>query len=80
VGVDRIVCVCVCAVFVVVVFVCIVCHRPVSCVLNVVSPFLCCTSVFFTGAWVQHFVLIKISYLECMCNFRAPWHVLLLFY
>ena len=22
---------------------------------------------------------IKISYLECMFNFRAPWHVLLLF-
>jgi hypothetical protein len=25
------------------------------------------------------FFLIKISYLECMFNFRAPWHVLLLF-
>ena len=43
----------------------------------------CCQSIldlhfgFFTGAWVQDFVLIKISCLECMCNFRAPWHVLL---
>jgi len=35
---------------------------------------------FLTGTWVQDFFFIKISYLECMFNFRTPWHVLLLFY
>jgi len=33
----------------------------------------------FFFLFVLLFLLIKISYLECMFNFRAPWHVLLLF-
>jgi hypothetical protein len=29
---------------------------------------------FLTVTWVQDFFSIKISYLECMFNFRTPWH------
>ena len=43
------------------------------------GPFLICTSVFSQAPGSRIFFFIKISYLECMFNFRTPWHVLLLF-
>jgi hypothetical protein len=43
------------------------------------GPFLICTSVFSQAPGSRFFFFIKISYLECMFNFRTPWHVLLLF-
>ena len=42
-------------------------------------PFLICTSVFSQAPGSKIFFYINISYLECMFNFRTPWHVLLLF-
>ena len=43
------------------------------------GPFLICTSVFSQAPGSRIFFFIKISYLECMFNFRTPWHVLLIF-
>ena len=42
-------------------------------------PFLICNSVFSQAPGSKIFFYINISYLECMLNFRTPWHVLLLF-